>query len=422
MVDAEFSLKQLLDPLSPDTFFEGYWEKCPLVLQSRPQHYYADLFSLNQLDRVLLQARPYPPDIRVVCNQKDLLPDSYINSDRSLNLNQIYKAYHEGHTLILNGIQQFHGELAAFCRHLQHLLNHVVVTNLYLSPANSQGLMAHYDTHDVFVLQVEGSKHWRIYNPIQPLPLLGSFQPVIPSTHLGEPLQSITLQPGDLLYIPRGFIHEAETTDTFSLHLTIGVYPSQWIDLIYQSLVAVSLQDMRFRQALPVGFLDQKDAELHMRQTFQALLETLLQKGQVEDGLAALDERLIHQMAPVPDAHFTQLNTLNTIGLDTVIIRRRHMRCRAVERYTSAVIQFPGNTISGARRIYPAFCFIAENETFVIQELPDILSDDDKITLVQRLIRGGLLQVAPSPLRSIPDHYPSWTYLAEQASVRGDEG
>jgi ribosomal protein L16 Arg81 hydroxylase len=422
MVYDGFDLKRLIYPLFPETFWQEYWEKRPLLVQNRQTQYYGDLFSLAQVDHVLLQARPQPPEIRIVCNQKDLLPDTYINSDRSLNLNQIYKAYDEGHTLILNGIQKFQPTLAAFCQDLQQFLNHSVIANLYLSPQNSRGLMAHYDTHDVFVLQIEGSKQWQIYDPIQPLPLLGSFQPVIPDAHLGEPLQSVTLQPGDLLYIPRGFIHEAKTTEAFSLHLTIGIYPSQWIDLIHQSLVAVSLRDVRFRQALPVKFLDQKDAALQLQQTFHDLIAALLNNANVEDGLAGLEEHLIHQMPSVPDGHFTQIiDTLNTIQLDTVMTCRTNMRCRAVDRFTSAAIQFSGNTISGARRIYPALCFIAETKTFTVQELPGTLSEDDKIKLVQRLVRGGLLRVKRSPTSdSLKIHeFPS-DRVADMAQVKGE--
>ena len=56
-------------------------------------------------------------------------------------------------------------------------------------------------------------------------------------------------------------------------------------------------------------------------------------------------------------------------------------------------IQFLGNTIAGKRHLESAFTFIANADyAFKIAELPDALTDDGKVTLIKRLIRGGLLR------------------------------
>lgn len=73
-------------------------------------------------------------------------------------------------------------------------------------------LAPHYDDVEVFVLQLEGSKSWKLYHPIQNLPRehSGDFD----RDELDEPFMELTLQPGDLMYLPRGVIHEARTSNT----------------------------------------------------------------------------------------------------------------------------------------------------------------------------------------------------------------
>ncbi len=390
----DFDFARLIHPMSPDTFFNEYWEQRPLILSRKEPGYYSELFSIKELDSVLFFTRPKPPEIRVVQNQQELLPDKYVKPDGSLNLNQLYKVHYEGQTLIVNGLQQFWKPLAIFCRTLQSFLNHAVVANTYLSPKNSKGLLPHFDTHDVFVLQVEGSKHWQIYGAFQPVPLLNSFQPVIPEEKLGKPLHSVCLEAGDLLYMPRGFVHQAATAESSSLHLTIGVYPTQWFDLIVNALQAVSMKDARFRKALPVGFLDRHEMMAYLKDQLQELTELLSQEAQVEEAVELLTEQFIRQTIPVPDGHFTEVDDVDCIDLDTTVIKRPGMRCRIIRQGSSAIIQFPGNTVKGQSHIEPALRFIADAAgAFAVHSLPDILTDDGKVVLVRRLVRGGLLKV-----------------------------
>lgn len=62
---------------------------------------------------------------------------------------------------------------------------------------------------------------------------------------IGSPILEVTLEPGDLLYLPRGFIHQASTVpNQHSLHVTISVYQkTAWIDLLEK----VSTKDNRIK-------------------------------------------------------------------------------------------------------------------------------------------------------------------------------
>ena len=393
----DFDFVQLIDPINIDTFFSEYWEKKPLIISRKEKGYYSDLFSIKDLDHILYFAKPKPPELRVVKNQQDFLPNKYLKADGSLNLNQLYKAYYEDNTLIINGLHQFWKPLAIFSQNLQIFLNHRVIPNLYLSPKKSKGLSPHFDTHDVFVLQIEGSKEWKIHKPFQKVPLLGSFQPVIQEDNLPKVLHSITLEEGDLLYIPRGFIHHAETFDSFSLHITLGIYPSQWFDLIVNALSAIALKDSRFRKALPIGFLDRKETLTEIQEELQELTKILSEKASAQQAIELLSDQFIHQITPIPDGHFNHVNEVDSIDLETPVVKRQGMRCHLIHKGFSISIQFPGNIVNGPFSYQEAMQFVANtnnSEVFTAKDFPGSLNDEQKVNLIRRLVRGGLLKLA----------------------------
>ena len=394
LTKTNLDLAKIVDPIGLDNFFRAYWEEKPLHIARDDADYYKQLFSVNDVDKVLHYGKMSYPEIRVVANQQELLPAKYTQADGSLNLNQIYKSYYEDHTIVVNGLNKFWHPLAVFCSDLQNFLHHTAIANMYLSPPNSKGLHPHYDTHDVFVLQVEGSKNWEVHPAVQKTPLLNSFQPVIPEQQLGKPLHSIRLEAGDLLYIPRGFVHHAATSESFSLHLTIGIYPTQWIDLISNALIALSQQDERFRQALPVNYLNSGESYQTLKSGLEELTKILAEKGDIDSAMAMLSDHFIRDNTPVPDGHFSQINQVDRITLDTKVIKRANMPCRLIDRGFSVSLQFPGNSVNGPKSYELAMQYIANaKEAFTPKSLPDSLSEKKKITLIRRLVRGGLLRI-----------------------------
>ncbi len=393
-----FSFDRIIAPCDPATFLSRYWETEPLHLARKDAAYYSELFSSAELETVLQYVRPQPPDLRVVLEQVELPAAKYVNADGSLNMNQLYKAYSEGHTLVVNSLQRFVPKLALLCRQLQELTNFSVEFNVYLTPANAHGLHPHYDTHDVFVLQIEGKKSWSLYGPAEESPLLGTFQPVIPVSVLPPLEQVVELEAGDLLYLPRGHIHDAATTGEHSMHITIGIYPTQWLDLLSAALTNLSLKDVRFRKAVPVGYLNDGSARRQMEQQLQALIKTFAESDAFELLYEGLTDELIRKASPLADGHFANIDAAGkSLHLKSRVVKRPNMRCRVTVAEDVVRIYFPGNTIKAGAEYRDALLFVAHAEdAFEVNALPDSLDAGRKIVLVQRLIRGGLLQMTQS--------------------------
>lgn len=149
--------------------------------------------------------------------------------------------------------------LHKFNASLQEYFHCLVGANLYLTPPNSQGFAPHYDDIEAFVLQIEGKKRWFLYPPrteneLLPRESSGNFQ----QDEIGSPYFAQTLYPGDLLYFPRGWIHQANTVDnSHSLHVTLSVcqktaYADLLEELMKQTVKNAIDSDVAMRHSVPL--------------------------------------------------------------------------------------------------------------------------------------------------------------------------
>jgi ribosomal protein L16 Arg81 hydroxylase len=156
-----------------------------------------------------------------------------------LSVARVQEAVDSGATLVIDGVDRLDGLLWTAIRDIEAALGETTQANIYFTPSGNCGFSAHYDTHEVFVLQLEGQKKWRLGPVVTPPPL--EIQPSIGLTP--PPLtQVLTLEPGDLLYVPRGQWHAAATGQTSSLHLTLAVRCFTGWDAM-QLLLKASLQE-----------------------------------------------------------------------------------------------------------------------------------------------------------------------------------
>lgn len=388
-----FDFPALIHPVDPTTFFRDYWEQRPLILHRRSPEHYRTLFGMTDVDQVLHACRPGPQEILVMKNQDRLETEHYLTAAGTVKMGELYAAYDDGYTIVLNGLERFWHPLAKLSQSIQHFLNHRVAANMYLSPRHSVGLKPHYDTHDILVLQTDGTKLWSVHERAHRTPLVGSEQPLLSEKEMPPLSLEVPLEAGDLMYLPRGFVHHAATAETGSLHVTIGIYPTQWVDLLTHALRALSLEDERLRRALPPGFIDRPELLPDLREHCRALAEHFAAHASPDAGVASLIERFLSETIPVPDGHFRQVEKRETIGSDTRVAKRPGLMCQVDEWGARGRIRFPGKAISGPRELLSSLKFIAQvSSSFTVRELPGEVSEEKKIALVRRLVRGGLLK------------------------------
>lgn len=221
-------LSSLLKPLSAKFFMFQYWRREMLLLQERPPTFYHFLFSLRDLEQLTHLTIPQTNSFLIVKDSKAL--DREFCKEGVLDWDLLFSAYHQGCTIIINQLDQFFPKLQMFATTMTKIFKNGTNLNLYLTPEGAQGLGPHYDKHQVLVLQIEGSKNWKVYQHIQDIyPELGhedcmEMLPIVPRQDLTTPQHQFQLKAGDLLYLPGGFVHEASTEDDFSLHLSLGIH------------------------------------------------------------------------------------------------------------------------------------------------------------------------------------------------------
>lgn len=253
--------QSLISPMTTDEFFREYWEKKPLLLQrSDPalESYYQSLFQLSDLKQLCVQGLEYGRDLNVVrCVGGSKL---VMNNEGRVKYTQLRKAFNQKKaTIQFHQPQRFKDELWHIQERLECFFGSLVGSNVYITPEGSQGLPPHYDDVEVFILQLEGQKHWRLYEPTVPLAREYSTEP---EERIGMPTHDIILKAGDLLYFPRGTIHQADTPAgvEHSTHLTLSTYQiMSWGDVVLDVFPGLMLDSMKndlgLRRGLPRNLL-----------------------------------------------------------------------------------------------------------------------------------------------------------------------
>ena len=165
--------------------------------------------------------------------------------------------YRGGSTAVLQGLHISDPQLAKVATNLALDLDQPIQINAYLSPPQTHGLDLHYDYHDVFVVQLDGAKRWRIWDPIKRTTNPSKSRPTDKLTldELGTPAIDTVVHAGDTLYLPRGAPHAAETVDQHSAHLTIGMPSISW-DRVIQSATTAEIRSGGLTAPLPTNLLD----------------------------------------------------------------------------------------------------------------------------------------------------------------------
>jgi hypothetical protein len=401
MSGLDLNFERLIAPIDPDSFFRDTWEKQTLLIARNRPDYYSGLFSMRDVGSMIYCTRPSFSGLRSGATLQDcggralrgVFPhQQQFFSDGENDISALSNEYAQSKTIFVHGLEQRWQPLAEFCRNLETTLRHPVNAAMFLTPKGSQGVEAHFDSVDTFILQIEGSKHWRLYKPTVELPLKELYE-VIPEDELSEPMEEVHLKAGDLMYLPRGYIHKTFTSDCSSLHVTVAVAVLRWADLLSAALAGLSRRDVRFRQAVPVGSLGRGEITSAVKSQFDELVQRLARSSRVEEAFDALGEKFINDMLTLPGGHFIPPEDIERINLGTILAKMSGVICRVVQENDSVSIQFPGNRTRGPKQIAPALEFIAAAEHFPVHALPGDLSDNAKLVLCKRLVRDGLLAI-----------------------------
>ncbi len=393
----DFRLEQVISPISPKVFFRSYWEKKPLVINRRNPNYYKELLTLEDIDQVITSMNLPFPEIELTNAKEAISRNQYTRGNNRIDVAKLYDLFANGATVILPHLHRRLPGLAAFCRGMEHDFSMPYQTNIYLTPENAQGFRTHYDTHDVFVLQIAGTKSWRIYNTPVDLPHRGQ-RFVAEDTPKGEVTQTFKLKPGDMVYIPRGIMHDADAQKQkgTSLHITVGALAYTWTDLMLEAMSTVSLKNSDFRRSLPIGYAKPGYRRTKAKEEFKSLVRKFATSADFEEALDQFADRITAGHRPVLSGQMAQVEQLAALSVKSVIQPRPALIYNMLRGNGQFVISISGKEIAFPSFAGSAVRYALSTKRYRIGDLPGDLDDEGKVTLITRLVREGLVMAGPN--------------------------
>ncbi len=235
-------LASLIAPLTVEEFLGNFWGRRAVYIPGT-EGKFSGLFGWNDVNAYLNNARENQPGFRLVHEKSPLPPQALDKLDEWLG---------KGATLAINSVNQIDEVMKRFNYALGADLNTVINTNCYISCPAKQGFDNHFDEHDVFVLQTEGRKAWKVFQPTLTYPLHAQQLSSKGAPPDVDPYIECVLSPGDVLFIPRGHWHYA-VAETPSVHLTIGPASRAGVEfLVWLSGQLMHSQEF-FRKDFPVA-------------------------------------------------------------------------------------------------------------------------------------------------------------------------
>ncbi len=391
------SFEQMIAPVSLDEFFARYWEKEPLFIQRSDPGFYDELLTLSDLQNTISSGGLRYPAIQLSRDGGFLPPEAFCKSIRAggvvfegvPELARVQAEYQSGSTLSLPGFHRAWGPLARLASAVEAYLDHAVHTNIYITPGAVSGFGPHHDTHEVFIFQISGGKHWKIYPPIIELP--HSSQLFRPQMFTGAaPMLELDIEPGDLLYLPRGVVHSTTTLNRASAHATLGVTVYTWVELLAMWLQS-SKDKVDLRRALPPGFAHRPELKRELMDGFAKLVAELHEKLDSESLVESFLQRAREGYPGQRAAEGGFDASVVVIGPRSELRALPRDLYRMSEEGGGIVLRFEGKTLPISARARAVLEDMRGRPSFRPAELAGDLNEETKLALARYLHKEGFL-------------------------------
>lgn len=392
--------EDLIAPLSKEEFFNDYFEKKPCYFgQVHPG--FESVLSLKDIDHAINSFIFTPPEFRMakegVITPKNLYADS--NNKRKteeeyINFAKVLALYADGSTMIFESLHEKLKGLGDFCQQMELTFQNNVQSNIYLTPPGSKGFARHFDTHEVFVLQISGTKEWIIYdNPPIELPVRQHSH--TPFKEFEYPVKErFVLKPGESVYIPRGYMHEAKSNTDLSLHVTFGLVTYNFKDFLEDLLNDAQLTNVFLRNSIPLEILKGERPAADLVKSFASNLSSINNEQMIANLLEKRKNYFLSTRVPRIEKGLSSIDSLSAITSETQLIRVEHLPYLIEESGDKVNLKVFNKTLSFPAAIKPYLEFICESDGFTTDDLGDNLSESSKKVLVEKLIKESIIQIA----------------------------
>ncbi|RBP02006.1 cupin superfamily protein [Roseiarcus fermentans] len=379
----------LLAPATFESFARERLDREPLHCARADPAFFASLFSLGDLEAYLARARPAFSKAFAIDSRREINSLEFCDAHGVVDPTRLFQLFDRGCTIVLREIDAHFPALDALCRSAEKRLQAPVFANVYYAPPGGQSFPVHYDAPDVYALQVEGTKTWRLYAPSYEKPLAD--QHCYGQMPEQTSLSAARLAPGDLLYVPRGFPHLVTADDGPSLHISLSAFPPTWADALAEAVSELARRDPALRAALPPGYFAPGE---DLERRFAALVRKFADEAALRPALARVARRVVaSRRAWVPDP-IRRPRQAAGLSIESELTANREALV-LLERAGDAVrLTGLGKELMFAAEALDDLAFALEATRFRIADTPGALDPEGKLDLFQTLLLNGFVSAA----------------------------
>lgn len=298
------SLADLLHPITPAVFHAEYEGRKPLHIPAAPGVPKRALLDWAGFNRLLNQSSIWnAASLKLVINGDPVPVEHYCVTVQTQggptvrpSPAKVQTLIDMGASVIAGDVQDLTPELQTLSAMLGRTWAALIGANVYCSFGGVQAFGTHFDLHDVFAVQTEGEKTWRLYQNRAESPIAPPESETDPRAWFartrGPLMEEVRMRPGDVLYLPRGWYHDALATEGASLHVTFSVTPL-YGRILFSLLESAALQDPAFRAWLVPAARDGGQALSAQLADLGRRLQALAALPEFRDEVAMAQERLV---------------------------------------------------------------------------------------------------------------------------------
>jgi len=293
-------------PLSSADFRARYFERAPLLSKAIARRC---IWQLRDVDRLLEVIEPQDRSFQLF--NQGLVPQHTYTHDavevglprRRLDKAPFYAQLRSGATLVINRVETNSLECRRLCGEVARFADLQTTSNVYLSFTGSGTFGKHWDTHDVFAIQLLGRKRWLAYAPTFPLPLSHHTSESFSQQEIGPAQLDLVMEPGDVLYLPRGWWHQVIPLAEPSLHLSVGTYAATMHDYFMWLSARFLSQQPSARRA----FMPESPPTSAVREMFEQLRDAALDPNALRQFQHEIERRERHASDFDVESHIVNL-------------------------------------------------------------------------------------------------------------------
>lgn len=379
---------KFLAPTTSERFFREHWGRQRLLVDRAEPGYFRDVVDLRELDRLVTSVRIPVTNFNLARGDTPLPFAAYCSGPQFVDKRRALALHQQGATVILRSVEQWSPTLNRVRIEAEEFFGCEAQINVYLTPPSEKSTPPHWDTHDLVVLQIEGTKRWRIFGGARTLPLSDErFR--IDEDHVSREFEEIELHAGDTLYLPRGVIHEP-VADSYSAHVSIGLHSVRWYDLLNVALRLLAEQE---------GSPLRTSAPRHGAEALVAddtLVAGLFDPDLLRRAAAVLDDGFLASRAVDLEGRLLDIYHGPDTHTDTRYARRAGPPWQVSESEAGLRLTFGDQQVTVPASLKGAVDHILAHESFAAADLPVADVETSGVALCVALQEIGAIQVIAS--------------------------